>query len=111
MNWLVFVVYDIFYDIVYDIVYDIIFHIVYDVVGAYDIVYDLQYNIVFDVVYDVVYDIVCDEHQPMYSCCRAVAAKRRRFKVSAPLRLDSATLDHLISSASFTEIFLGDDLP
>jgi hypothetical protein len=99
------------YDIVYDIVYDIIFHIVYDVVGAYDIVYDMQYNIVFNVVYDVVYDIVFDEHQPIYSCCRSAAAKRRRFKVSAPLRLDSATRDRRISWASFTVIFLGNALP
>ena len=99
------------YDTVYDIVYDIIFHIVYDVVGAYDIVYDVQYNIVFDALYDVVFDIVTDERQPIYSCCRAAAAKRLRFKVSAPLRLDSETRDRSISSASFTEIFLGNALP
>ncbi len=83
------------------IVYDFILHIVYDVVGAYDIVYDMQYNIVaydivydmqYNIVYDVVYDIVYDELQPIYSCCLSAAAKRRRFKVSAPLRLDSETL-------------------
>ncbi len=97
------------YDIVYDIVYDIIFHIVY-VVGAYDIVYYMQYNIACNVVYNVVYDIVYDEHQPIYSCCRSAAVKRLRFKVSAPLRLDSETRDRSISSASFTEIFLGNAL-
>ena len=85
------------YDIVYDSVYDIIFHIVYDVVGAYDMLYDMQYNIVFDVVYDAVYDIENDEHL--------------RFKVSAPLRLESATRDRRISWASFTVIFLGNALP
>ncbi len=97
------------YDIVHDIVYDIIFHTVYYVLGAYDNVHYMQYNIVFDVVYYVVYDIIYDEHQPIYSCCRAAAAKRQLFKVSAPLRLDSATRDRSISS--FTVIFLGNALP
>ena len=106
------------YDIAYDIVYDIIIHIIYDVVGeydivyfTYDIVYEMQYNIVYDVVNDVVYYIIYDKHRPIYSCCLSAAAKRRRFKVSAPLRLDSATRDCSTSSASFTEIFLGNALP
>ncbi len=91
----------------YDIVYDIILHVVYDVVRTYDIVYDMQYNIVYDVVYYVVYD----EHQAVYSCCLPAAVKRRCFKVSAPLRLDSETRDRRISSAYFTVIFLGKALP
>ncbi len=82
---------------------------------AYDIVYDMQYDTVYDVVYyivyDIVYDIIYDEHRQIYSCCLAAAAKRWRFKVSTPLRLDSEALARHISSASSTEIFLGDTLP
>ncbi len=99
------------YDIVYDIVYDIILHIIYDVVDAYDIVYEMQNNIVYDVVNDVVYNIVYVKHRPMYSCCLSAAAKRRRFKVAARLRLDSEARARRISSASFTRIFLGNALP
>jgi hypothetical protein len=40
-------------------------------------------------VYDIVYDIVYDSHRVIHSACLAAPAKRRRFKVSAPLRLDS----------------------
>ncbi len=87
------------YNIVYDIVYDIILHILYDVVGAYDIVYEMQYNIVYDVVYYVVYNIVYVKHRPIYSCCLSAAAKRRRFKVAAPLRLDSETRARRIALA------------
>ncbi len=87
-------------------------YIVYDVVGAYYIVYEVQYNIVYDVAYGVVYDIVYDKHRPtIYSCCLSAAAKRRRFKVAAPLRLDSETRARSISSASFTRIFIGNALP
>ncbi len=71
----------------------------------------MQYNIVYDVVYNVVYDVVYDEHESIYSCCLSAAAKRRRFKVSAPLRLDSETRDRRMSAASLTEIFLGNALP
>ncbi len=94
----------------------------------------MQYNIVYDVVYDVVYDelqpilksyTICSiisytmsymmsytmNSNQSYSCCLYAAAKRRRFKVSAPLCLDSETLARSISLESFTEIFPGNALP
>ena len=69
--------------------------------------------IVYDVAADVVYDVVYDAKQELYSCALAAAsaASRRRFRVAAPLRLDSATRSRRITSASFTETFLGNALP
>ena len=92
--------------------YYIVCDVVYDIV--YDVVYDVVCDVVCDVVYDVVYDIVC---YLVYSAGRPAAAsadaaaKRRRFKVAAPLRLDSRTRSRRISTASMTETFLGNDLP
>jgi hypothetical protein len=52
---------------------------------------------IYDIEYDVVYDLT-QFHKP------AACAKRRRFKVSAPLRLDSRVCSLRISSASLIEI-------
>jgi hypothetical protein len=82
------------YNIVYDIVYDIV----------YNIIYDIYTMCIYDIVYDVVYDLT-----QFHSA--AATAKRRRFKVSAPLCLDSRTPSLRISSASLTEIVLGNALP
>ncbi len=69
----------------------------YNVVNIHDIAYCTRYHIrytVCDVVYDIVYDIACDtkyasDPPRAYSACLAAAASRQRFKVSAPLSLDS----------------------
>ncbi len=79
-----------------------------DIVYQYDIIYDIETYIVYDISKDVANDVVYD----IYSCTTlAEAAKRRRFKISAPLTLVSATCARCISSAPFTEIFLGSALP
>ncbi len=70
----------------------------------------IVYDVVYDVVCNVAYDINCCSPE-LYSWALAAAAKRRHFMVSAPLRLDAKTRAHRISSASFTETFLGNALP
>ena len=80
------------------------------------------YNIVYDIIHDIVNDIVYDVYIQHRLRCRirydlrqfhsaAATAKRRRFKVSTPLRLDSQTRSLRISSATLTEIVLGNALP
>ncbi len=83
--------------------------------SIYIISYTISYthivcDLVCNFVYDVVYDIECRARE-IYSWALAAAAKRRRFKVSVPFRLDSATRASSISLASFTETFLGNALP
>ncbi len=75
-----------------------------------------------DIVYDIVYNIEYYVHIRHHIRCRvrydltqfhsaAATAKRWRFKVSAPLCLDSRTRFLRISSATLTEIVLGNALP
>ena len=71
----------------------------------------IVYDTVYDIVYDIVYNIVYDSYRKIYSACLAAATNLLRFKVSAPLSLASMTRFRRISSASSTEILLGNALP
>ncbi len=88
------------YDVVYDIVYDIsicvqysiryhILYIVYDIVCIHDVVYDVQYMTSYTMSYTISYAISVITNPEIYSAGLTAPASRRRFRVSAPLRLDS----------------------
>jgi hypothetical protein len=72
--------------------YRIRYHILYivcDIVCIHDVVYDVQYTTSYTMSYTTSYVISFITTPESYSAGLAAPASRRRFRVSAPLRLDS----------------------
>ena len=86
-------------------------YIVYDIVGIHDVVYDIIYCTSYTTSYTMSYARSFFTTTEIYSAGLTAPASRLRFRVSAPLRLESSTRFCLIASASATEIFLGNALP
>ena len=66
-----------------------ILYIVYDIVCIHDVVYDVQYTTLYTMSYTISYSISLITTPEIYSAGLTAPALRRRFRVSAPLRLDS----------------------
>jgi hypothetical protein len=66
-----------------------ILYIVYDIVCIHYVVYNVQYTISFMMSYTISYAISFITTTEIYSAGLAAQASRLRFRVSAPLRLDS----------------------
>ncbi len=76
------------YDVVYDIVYRILY-IVYDIVGIHNVVYNIIYCTSYTILYTISYAIFFLTTTEIYSAGLTAPASRLRFRVSAPLRLES----------------------
>ncbi len=116
-GWWMCIRYRILYHIWYHIRYFISYRILYRTciqyrIHKYDIVQEpvLQYSILYHILCRVRYRILLS-YRKIYSACLEKAASLLCFKVSAPFCLASCTRLSLISSASSTEIFLGNALP
>ena len=66
-----------------------ILYIVYDIVCIHYVVYNVQYTISFMMSYTISYAISFITNPEVYSAGLTAPASHRRFRVSAPLRLDS----------------------
>ena len=66
-----------------------ILYIVYDIVGIHDVVYDIIYCTSYTTSYTMSYAMSLFTTTEIYSACLTAPASRLRFRVSAPLRLES----------------------
>jgi len=66
-----------------------ILYIVYDIVGIHDVVYDIISCTSYTTSYTISYAISFLTTPEIYSACLTALASRLRFRVSAPLRLES----------------------
>ena len=66
-----------------------ILYIIYDIVGIHDVVYDIIYYTSYTTSYTISYTISFLTTPEIYSAGLTALASRLRFRVSAPLRLES----------------------